>query len=52
MEINSGKNKKPITTEVSRAIWNIKTRVFDSTFELSYPPDFKSNVWELKMILN
>ena len=52
MEINSEKNRKPIATEVNRAIWNIKIRVFDSTFELSYPEDFTSKIWELKMVLN
>jgi hypothetical protein len=52
MEINRGKNRKPVATEVNRAIWNIKASVFDSTFELSYPDDVECKPWELKIILN
>ena len=52
MEINRRKNRKPVATEVNRAIWNIKARVFDYTFELSCPDDVERKVWELKLILN
>jgi hypothetical protein len=52
MEINSGKNKKLVAEGYSKAVWNIRARVFDSTFELSHPADVERKVWELKMVLN
>ena len=52
MESEYGKNRKYIVTQENTAIWNIKARVYDSTFELSYPADVDYKSWGLNIILN